>query len=327
MEQQNLSISSFKKFLVRIVLPFVILVVTIAAILNYYFEKKIVLGSANAGVYKVNRIITETHPNEVGFFGSSRAEGTFLPDSLVKDGFNYGIFGSQDNVICFFLNEECKKQGKTTPLIINFDLDGLDYSIGDQSNYIYNSGYHPVKSLLGSEYKNIFRIPFVKYSGYFEMYTKAYINDKLNLTRYTNKGASVEKIETSAAYFEELINRQLKAERVFKNEPELETELGRIIKSNPQRKFIFVITPYHESFFNGYSNIQDAENYLASLKKNTNVAVLDFSRINFPNEYFYDTRHLNLKGAFAFNRILRDSLSNYMDNEPKKVVPDSTTVN
>lgn len=309
MEQMNLSISSFKLFLKQILLPYVIIIVSIAAIINYYFEKKIVLGSIYAGVYKVNRIITENNIDEIGFFGSSRAEGTFLPDSLVKVGFNYGIFGAQDDVLCFFLKEECEKKEKQTPLVINFDLDGLSNSLGDKSNYIYNSEYPPVKELLGSNYKRIFKIPFVKYAGYFEMYTKYYINEKLNLTRYTNKGASIEKIKTSGEYFKELIDKQLKVETVFKNDPKLVIELGLIIKSNPNRKFIFVITPYHKSFFNRYSNVPDVENYFASLKKNPNVVILDFSKIDFPDEYFFDTRHLNLTGAFAFNRILKDSLN------------------
>ena len=314
MDQKNLSISNFKYFLSRLIIPFLVLLVIIGAGINYIFEKKIILGSVNSGVYKVNRIINENNKEEIGFFGSSRAEGTFIPDSLVKNGFNYGLSGAQDDVICFFLKEECKKN-KTTPLIVSFDLDGLDYSLGDKSNYIYNSEYQPVKDLLQSNYKNIFKIPFIKYSGYFEMYTKYFINDKFNLTRFTNKGAAVEKAEQTEQFFNELIDRQLKAERIFRNEPSLASELDEILKSNQNRKFIFVITPYHNSFFNGYSNIQDAEKYLNTLKTNPNVVILNFSKLMFPNNYFFDTRHLNLKGAVAFNRILKDSLSFYINSK------------
>jgi len=274
MEQKNLSIFSFKKFFRQILLPYVIIIAISGAIINHYFEKKIILGSINAGVYKVNRIITENNFEEIGFFGSSRAEGTFLPDSLVREGFNYGIFGAQDDVICFFLKEDCKKKEKKTPIVISFDLDGLNNSLGDISNYIYNSEYPPVKELLGSYYKWIFKIPFVKYTGYFEKYTKYYINEKLNLTRFTNKGASIEKIITSREYFKELIDKQLKVKTVFKNDQRLVMELDKIIKSNPQRMFIFVITPYQKSFFNGYSNIHEAENYLTNLEFNTNVALM-----------------------------------------------------
>jgi len=317
MDQKNLSISSFKNFIKQIFFPFLILVILLGSIINYFFERKIVFGSENSGVYKVNRIIKENNIDEIGFFGSSRAEGTFIPDSIVKNGFNYGLSGAQDLVTCFFVKEECKKAGKNTPIVISFDLDGLNNPIGDKSNYIYNSEYPPVKELLGSNYNNIFKIPFVKYAGYFEMYTKYYINDKLNLTRYTSKGASIERIETSKDFFNELINRELKSERVFFNEPKLVEEFLELFKSNPHRKFIFVIAPYHKSFFNGYSNIQDVENYLESLKKNPNVAVLDFSKIDFPDEYFFDTRHLNLTGAFEFNRILKDSLKNFIQEDKR----------
>lgn len=309
MDQKNSSISSFKNFLKRILFPFLIIVISLGTVINYYFERKIVFGSENSGVYKVNKIIKENNSDEIGFFGSSRAEGTFIPDSLVKNGFNYGLSGAQDLVTYFFVNEECKKKGKSSPIVISFDLDGLNNPIGDKSNYIYNSEYPPVKELLGSSYKNIFKFPFLKYSGYFEMYTKYYINDKLNLTRFTSKGASIERIETSKEFFNELISRELKSKRVFANEPKLVDEFSELFKSNPNRKFIIVIAPYHKSFFDGFTNIQDAELYLASIKKNPNVTVLDFGKIDFPNEYFFDTRHLNLKGAIVFNRILKDSLN------------------
>ena len=193
MTKQTSSIFNFKKFIFEIVLPYLIFFLLISLLINYLFEKKIILSSEISGAYKVNRIINSNDNDEVVFLGSSRAEGSFIPDSLVKHGFNYGISGTQDDVILFFLNEECKKKNKNTPIVINFDLDGLNSNIGDISNYLYNVDNLKVKSLVNSNYKSIFKIPFLKYYGYFELYFKYYINSKINLTKYTNKGASIEK--------------------------------------------------------------------------------------------------------------------------------------
>ena len=180
MKEPNLSISNFKKVAATIFLPVLFLFVLFSVILNYLFEQKVILGSEISGVYKINRIINQSNENEIPFFGSSRAEGNFIPDSLVKNGFNYGMSGTQDDVLLFCLSEECKKK-KKTPIISNFDLDGLDYSLGDPSNYIYNSNYLPVRQLMGTSYKSIYKIPFIKYYGYFELYLKFWLNSKTNL--------------------------------------------------------------------------------------------------------------------------------------------------
>ena len=97
MKEENLSISNFKIFFKKIILPFLLIFTLLGAMVNYFFQKKVVLGSEISGAYKVNRIINETNQNEIPFLGSSRAEGTFIPDSLVKLGFNYGMVGDAVN--------------------------------------------------------------------------------------------------------------------------------------------------------------------------------------------------------------------------------------
>lgn len=312
MKEENLSISNFKIFFKKIILPFLLIFTLLGAMVNYFFQKKVVLGSEISGAYKVNRIINETNQNEIPFLGSSRAEGTFIPDSLVKLGFNYGMVGTQDNVWLFFLNEECKKN-KTGPIVINFDLDGLDYSIGDISNYLYNINYAPVKKLMGEKYKAQYEVPFFKYYGYFEIYTKYYLNGKTNFTKYTNKGASVEKDELPIQQFNELIEQRLNEKTVFKNEPALLDELMDLIHDNPKRKLIFVVNPYHASYFNAFVNYNDAIKFLSFLEANNNVTVLNFAKFNLPNDCYINTTHLNAKGALQFNRILKDSLTKYMN--------------
>lgn len=312
MKRQTLSISSFKKFFKRIILPFTVIFLLTGFAFNYYFEKYIILGNETSGAYKVNRIINTVDLDEIAFLGSSRAEGNFIPDSLVKNGFNYGMLGAQDDVMLFFLNEECKKKGKTKPIVINFDLDGLDYSIGDQANYIYNSNYSPIKELLAENYKTIYGIPLIKYYGHVELYFKYYLNNKMNLTKFTNKGALIEKNEMTEQKFHELVQARLKKETVFRNGPTLLKELFRIIYFNKHRKFIFVITPYHQSYFKGFTNIAEAEKFLILLKNIHNVVVLDFRNMHYPDNYFIDTTHLNLEGAIKFNQSLKDSLEKYI---------------
>ena len=168
MDSQNSSISNFKKFLLRLFLPFLLIVGSVGFIVNYFFEKNIVFNTQLSGAYKVNRIIKETHEDETPIFGSSRAEGSFIPDSLGNNFFNYGISGTKLDVALFFLKEECKKKKKQPFLIVALDFDSLLNVEGDIANYIPNANYGPVRSLLGKNYKPYFYLPFVRYYRQFD---------------------------------------------------------------------------------------------------------------------------------------------------------------
>jgi hypothetical protein len=306
MKRQNLSIFNFKKFVIAVFIPFMVIGLFLGACINYFFSQKIILGSQISGAYKVNRIISENNLNEIPFLGSSRAVGTFIPDSLVKNGFNYGLHGAQDDVMLFFLKEECQKKGKTTPIILNFDLDGLNCLLGDMSNYLYNSDYTPIKHLIKKRYKAIYEVPFLKYYGSFELYTKYYLNNILNLTTFTNNGASIEKYDELKTVLAP------KHEVKFHNSPEIQRDLLQTISENPNRRFIFIVNPYHHDYLELISNIQEAEQFLDFLKNIKNVRVLNFSRLNYPDSYFHDITHLNLTGAVVYNRMLKDSLGKYV---------------
>ena len=64
--------------------------------LGWVFEQYIIYGSKATGASKTNRILHETHLNEIPIFGSSRAEGSYVPSILGEDYFNYGIAGTQN---------------------------------------------------------------------------------------------------------------------------------------------------------------------------------------------------------------------------------------
>lgn len=308
MDQPNSSTSSFKKFLLKILIPFVMVLILVGYVFNYFFVSKIILGTEISGAYKVNRALNITDSNEIPFFGSSRAEETFIPDSLVKNGFNYGIVGTQDNVILFFLKEECKKN-KSTPIVINFDLDGFDYCLGDPANYIYNSDNNAVRELLDSTYKTIYALPLLKFYGKFETLTRYYMNNNVNLTKFTNKGGSIEKNDITRNKFDELVNKRINTKWEFNNDKILLSGFLNLIHSNKKRKFVFVVAPYHESCFKSMKNYSEAENFLTYLRTIDNVLVFDFSKTIFPDSFFFDTSHLNIKGAVAFNKLLKDSLN------------------
>jgi hypothetical protein len=308
MPEQNSSFSSFKQFALKILLPLILAISLAGAVFDYLFTRQIIMNSEITGAYKVNRIIKETHPDEIPIFGSSRAEGCFIPDSIGANYFNYGMSGSKYDVTLFFLEEECRKKKDTPYIILNLDLEGLSYGLGDMGNYIPNSSYAPVQLLTGEEYKAVYRVPFIRYYGRFESYTRDYLNNRIQLTKIADKGSSVEKNALTAKQFGEVVEQRRSTATTFKNDSALQQKLMNIIAQSPGRFFVFVISPYHSSYFEQYSNRQEAQAFLISLRAMKNVKVFDFSKMPLSDSLFFNTSHLNYKGAVVFSRQVRDSL-------------------
>lgn len=309
MELQNSSISNFRRFLIKVMIPLILLMVVTGLIFNYFFEQKIIFASEISGAYKLNRIINKTYPDEIPILGSSRAEGGYIPDSLGSSYFNYGISGAKYDVTLFFLNKECRKKKNNPYIIINIDLDGLYPGYGDIANYLPFAYDPDIRHILGKNYNGTYSIPFIKYFGKYETYLRYYLNDKLNLTKYVNKGATLDKNVLSEKKFKELVDSRLGTPSNFDIYPPIKDGLLKIIKEHPKQYFIFVIAPYHMSYFNMYGNAEEEKSFLNEIIMQPNAKVLDFSRIILPDSFFQNTTHLNYKGAIVFDRILKDSLA------------------
>lgn len=309
MQQPTSSISNFRLFLTRLLLPLFLIVAVVGLLFSYWFEQKVIYKANLCGAYKVHRIIAEQHDNEMPIFGSSRAEGGYIPDSLGADVYNYGLSGTLYNVTLFFLEEECKKKKKNPYILLNFDLSGVGKGIGDIANYIPESGTKEVRELLGAAYQPYFAIPFIRYYGRYDIYTRLYLNNKLELTKASNKGASLEKNSLAPEVFALRVKERLTYKGIFKHDTAVADQLFGIIGNHPERYFIFSIAPYHASFFTSYQSADIAQQFLAKLASFKNVRVLDFSKLPLADSMYLNTTHINYKGAKIFNHVLKDSLN------------------
>jgi hypothetical protein len=289
-------------------LPLVLITGGAGYLFSFIFEQKIILSNPLNGEYKINRALNEPHPDEIAILGSSRAAYVFIPDSLGPDYFNYGLAGTRYDVTLFFLEQKCRQRG-TRNIILNLDLEGLGYGVGDVSNYIMNSDNPEVKTLLGSEYRPWFNIPFIKYFGRYENFFRLYLSNKLEFTKFTNKGAAIEKDALSEKEFNEMVVQRRNTRTTFHNEPALEKRLLDLVDFNSKIKFLFVVSPYHSSYFDNFTNPGDAQAFLAKLSEKANVKVLDYSKLPMADSMFLNTTHINLKGAILFNHLLRDTLN------------------
>ncbi len=301
MEKQNLYIFNFSIFLIKIAT----IITIIGFIFNYVFEIQIIFKSHINGASKINRIISLTEKNEIPIFGSSRAQGNFVPSIIDSvNCFNYGIDATQANIWLFFLEQELSKE-KNTPIIINFDLGGLNYSDGNIGNYIPN--WNSTKNILRNKGEFYYNIPFIKYYGQYERYFKFYVNEKMNLTKFTDKGGSFEKNILTNSKFQKLVNKRKNSKSTFSLNKKLLSKFNKLINST-NRKIILVVSPYHISFFNKFENIETVNRYLSSLNERENINVIDLRNFIIDDKLFLNTSHLNYDGAVKFSKKLKELL-------------------
>jgi hypothetical protein len=250
----------------------------------------------------------DNNENEIPIFGPSTAEGALMPSILGPNFFNYGVSGVRDDVLLFFLKEECKKTKINPNIVAVFSLDGFTYSLGDLNNYIMNSNNPDVKKLLGDNYKFYYRIPFIKYYGQYESYFKDFLNGRMMLTKFMDRGASIEKDILTKERFDFLVQERRATVTWFKNDSALERQFVSLVTANPNRRFIIIIPPLHSSYFSQYKNYEDALRFFSYLSSFPNIRVLNYGRYYYPDDCFANTSHLNYKGAVLFNRLIKDTL-------------------
>ncbi len=275
---------------------------------NLIFEKIIIADTSGSGASKVNRILEHKSNEELVILGSSRAEGSIIPDSLAKNCFNYGLSGTQDNVWMYFLEEELKKNN-TRPILINFDLDGLGYKNGDPAYWLFNSSNPKIRTFI-DHWKPIYSIPVIKHMGYFERYVANYIQERHSVTGIINNGAILETKKQTASEFDVLVKEREKEHLTFINDKTLEKKLLGILQETKNRHIIFFIPPYHESYLKTIQNYPVALEFLSKLDSIRNVSVLNYSQYKMDNVYFYNTTHLNYNGALIFTKLIKEDMAN-----------------
>lgn len=296
-----------RKYLIKIILP-LCFATFFTNIFARYFERQIILKPACSPSYKINRIINELHRDETPIFGSSRVEEDIDPKILGKNYFNYGIPEIQGSITLFYLNAEISKN-KKTPIIINFDYAGDFTATGGIDNYLVNIDDINIRKVVQT--KLYYNVPFFKYYGLYEYYLKIFIGQTFGTNRYQFLGSNIYKESLNREEFLSAIKMRERKKDCFSDHNKYYRELKKIITDNQNREFIFVVAPYHKSFFVSFSGESKALKFLSLLQEYKNVKVINCSRTQFDDNLFYDTIHLNYAGAVKYSNIIKDSISYY----------------
>lgn len=297
------STSSFKLFLVKFVFPVFIIVGIVAVLFDYIFDRKIILNTQSSGAYKIYRNINIESESEIPIFGSSRASGSYIPDVLDSNCFNYGIEKTQFDLLELFLKNELSKN-KITPIIINFDYEIWSDWIGDYANYIPNLNNKDIQKYFQKFDKCYYHIPGLRYYGFYQHYFKNYIGNS-SKKNYVNKGGFFLLEKTSAKDLSEEVELRKNDPFTYTVNIEKENRFINLLAMNKKCKIFIVIAPYHNSYMKILNGRNAANQFLMKIKKNPNVYVFDYSDVSYPDSMFKNTTHLNYLGAQKFSTELK----------------------
>ncbi|HZQ47495.1 MAG TPA: hypothetical protein VFC07_10815 [Verrucomicrobiae bacterium] len=255
------------------------------------------------------RHLYDDNSNDIPIFGTSKAHGNYCPADMGLGAFNYGIDGASYEVTDVLLQIELAKR-RTTPIII--ELQHVDTgTLGYQGSFIPFVSDPKIRQLLTRFHAMQWRyyLPGIRYFGHYETFLQQYLNGRMRVQK-VNQGFSelVHPPPFDRAKLDEFVRGRLETRTGYFTDEDLNRRLMAQITAHPQRLFFLVVSPYHPSYFTHFQNADKLATFEEKLTVLPNVVLLDWSRLDYPDEYFLDTLHLRRQAAAKFSRKLGDKI-------------------
>jgi hypothetical protein len=283
--------------------------VAVCLLADLFFTRIIILRNPSSNTVRILHLYQE-NGDEIPIFGTSKARWNYIPSELGLNVFNYGIDGGSFEIADMQLGIELAKP-KTTPVIIELqytDTRGL----GDVGQYL-PLDYDPrIRQLLARFHELTWRsyVPGIRYFGYYDWYLKDYLTARFQSGTRVDHGYpySVPPVPFDRARLQSFEQIRLHSTNGYFPDEDQNRRLIAHITTHPQRLFFLVFSPYHSSCFVHFENVDKLKAYEERLSALPNVVLLDWSRLDYPDEFFFDTLHLQHDGAVDFSRKLGDQI-------------------
>jgi len=262
--------------------------------------------AGNAG--RVYHLLREAG-DEIPIFGSSRVYHDYVPAQMGVNAYNYGLDGASYEVTDALLQIELAKP-KTTPIVIDLKPEA-DHDIGDPATYIPFVFDSRIRGMLVRNDAIVWRffVPGLRYFGYYDYYLKELVNDRAQVMRRVERGFTYERYWTfDRARLDDAVTKRLRSTNGFFPDEGQDQRLIAQIRAHTERLFFLVYSPVHASCFTSFQNAAEFAAFKQSLAALPNVVVLDFSRTDYPDQWFMDTNHLLYDGAVDFSRRLGERI-------------------
>lgn len=300
----------------KIFLPLAAFIVVVSLITDFVFTKVLTQYAELSNSYKLTRLEDrESLPNEIPIFGPSISRNAYYPDSLGANYYNYSMENAGFIINELLMTLEADKD-KNTPIIVDFhfrimEMDTQGSSINIRTYLPFVNKDERVKNFLkqNNRYRPHQSIPGGRYFGVYSSYVKDYLAEVYQPRKLYHKGGVFNKEAPPAEQMDRYIERRrAETPKPFIYDPKLEARFEQIIRSHPDRLFLFIGSPRHYSILETLPNYDEMLEWGARLQsRNDNVRVIIFED-TYPDRYFKDTGHLSLEGARVFSGQLRHTL-------------------
>ena len=298
-----------KRFLFQVVFPLLLTISVMFYMIDRVMRDRVIFRTPILGAAKIHRSIHRRSP-EIPIIGSSRALGSYIPDSLSLRSYNYGINGTGFEVMDIFLGLECGRKRALTPILINFDYEMWNDALGDLNNFIPNIRHEGVRNLLKKQkqYHWTYDLFGVRFFNSYDLFIKDYINFRVQLTKTVTLGASLERNKIAKPAFDRLVKKRLAKKTVWNPREDQIARLKARILSRPDRMFVIAVAPYHWSYYDAFEGMDEAKALLRELDSIPNALVVDEDGRDYPDSLFTNTSHLNYYGAIRYTKVIRKAM-------------------
>ncbi len=258
------------------------------------------------GATKVHRMFTEEHPGEVPILGSSRADGSYVPELIHPAAWNYGIEETGYEVTRMMLERELAKPDRG-PVIINFDHSFFQPYKPNIAHFIPEVRQPAVAACFSHRLHWYNHVPTVRYFGVTDEYLKAFLSKYASGTVQSRGGIFTKNI-ISAAELAQMTGMRAASPHAWAPRPGQEQAWLDLLASTT-RTMVVVVAPYHPSYLRTDTNPAAVQHYLHRMDALPNVQVIDLSAMPLPDSCFQNTTHVNWAGAVRFSKELRTRLN------------------
>lgn len=300
------STSSSDRMPWRFLLPVLAGIVLGCAVLDPLITHGLAWSNPSFGAAKVHRLFTELHPDEVAIIGSSRADGSYVPELIHPAAWNYGIEETGYDVTRMILGQELAKP-KLGPVIINFDHTFFSPYQPSIAHFIPEVRQAAVAECFAQRLHWYNHLPTLRYFGVMDEYVKAFLSKYASGTVQSNGGIFV----NNAAPPEELagmVQRRNATRHAWIPHPKEEQAWIDLLAST-KRTLVVVVAPYHPAYLQAETNPAAVQEYLGRMQALPHVHVIDLSAMPLPDSCFQNTTHVNWAGAVRFSKELRSHLN------------------
>lgn len=251
----------------------------------------------------------EDNSDAIPIFGTSKAHGNYCPADMGMNAFNFGMNGVSYEVTDVFLQIELAKS-RTTPIIIELQYQDTGV-LGSQDRFIPFVSDARFRQLLrrfnAMEWR--YYIPGLRYFGYYDSILKDWLSARMHVTKMNNGFSELTRLPAfDQAKLDGYVRDRLKLTTGYYPDEDQNSRLIAQIAGHPQRLFFLVISPYHPSYYAHFQNADKLAAFEAKLSALPNVVLVDWGRLDYPQDDFLDTLHLRRVAAAKFSRQLGEKV-------------------